>query len=144
MKRISCCVLLMSFLATQTLQASITDVPSAVLNAFAKKFPQVEDTNWSQSGKFYVADFFHDKDGFFKEATFDTEGTWVLTVSDIDGVDLPDEAQDYLIKQFEDLDFLESVKMEERPDSVKYLIVVETEEEELTLIFDETGNLLEE
>lgn len=143
MKTISFCVLLMTFLAVQS-QAVNVDVPQVVSKAFNKLFPSAEDVNWELSGTHFVADFFHDKDGYFKEVTFDRMGTWLETKTDLDAMDLPDAIQNYIVENYGSMEDSSNIIKLEKPKEVQYVLDLETVDGEIQLVFDAAGNLLEE
>jgi hypothetical protein len=144
MKTLSLCVILVGLLATQVNSSVTIDIPVPVTQAFAKKYSEVEDLSWHIQGGNFTANFYDEKDGFFKEATFEKTGNWLETKTDTDLDNIPEVALEYLETNFSDLEAINTITKIEMPNNVQYLVALEEDERPVTLLFDAKGNLIEE
>lgn len=112
-----------------------------IQEAFINKYPNAQRVEWEKKYDHYVADFY--LDGIEREAWIDSQGTWVMTESDIRFNDLPEAIQtafqesEYKAWKVDDVDLLERVEM----DPV-YVIEVEQGKQEFDLYYAEDGTLI--
>lgn len=112
-----------------------------IQEAFIAKYPNAQRVEWEKKNDYYVADFY--LDGIEREAWIDSQGTWVMTESDIRFNDLPEaiqtafQASEYKAWKVDDVDLLERVEM----DPV-YVIEVEQGKQEFDLYYAEDGTLI--
>ena len=73
---------------TITISVFAIDVPKAIADAFAKKFPAATNIKWAkENAKEYEAGF--KLNGKSISANFLTDGSWVETESEINAAELP-------------------------------------------------------
>ena len=112
-----------------------------IQEAFIAKYPNAQRVEWEKKHDHYVADFY--LDGIEKEAWIDSQGTWVMTESDIRFNDLPEaiqtafQASEYKAWKVDDVDLLERLEM----DPV-YVIEVEQGKQEFDLYYAEDGTFI--
>ena len=123
----------------------VSDVPTAVLNTFEAKYPDVSRAEWEMKYGYYVADFW--QEGMETDVWIDTKAEWKMTELDL-GTNLtllPIAVQDafkngtYASWRIDDIDKYE------RPDLTFYLIEVETNGlQDRNLYYAEDGSLLKD
>lgn len=131
-----------------TPQGPPSNVPTAVVDAFKAKYPQVNASavKWETKGSYYVADFRTAPNTPEIESWFATDGTWKMAETEC-GRDLfliPTEIN----KGFNESEYamwtIDDISYYEFPDTTKnfYLIEVETTgKPDTALYFDTTGKL---
>lgn len=149
MKKIICS-LFFAFLAVGIVAANGIDVPTKVASTFKAKYPSAEDVVWDMANDHYIATF--NLDGSDASSTFEKDGTWKETVTEISEDELPEEISKYLEDNYDDNNINSASKIE-TPSSTTFSINVEVtetddEDEESTstiiLTFDEEGSLIED
>lgn len=141
MKMMLSCMMLMTFLATQHSNAYNFSVPDAVEKSFQQKYPDAEDVNWSESDDHYVATFYDDE-GYTKQASFDENGVWLKTTTDLDEDGLPENISEYIMSNYGEVDYFNQIIFSEKPDGHQYLVAFEIGTETVNLTFDGNGSLL--
>lgn len=116
-------------------------VPAALENAFAEKYPTVNNERWKTRGNYYVADFRLGQGE--ASAWFTSGGDWQMTETDVVYQQLPPavktafEGSEYGRWTIDDVDLLERPAME-----TIYVIEVESGELEYDLYYSADGILL--
>ncbi len=112
-----------------------------VVNAFKARYPEASRVEWETKSGFKVADFrINSKEA---EAWFETDGTWVMTETDVTFNELPSPVQTafnesiYSKWRIDDID-----KLERSNAATIYIIEVEQGDQEYDLHFTEDGILL--
>src|SRR5206468_966913 len=85
---------IIAFALLATVSCAAQNVPETVKNAFAKSFPNTTVKKWDKEDSNYEANF--TKDGKSMSATFDANGTWMETETDIKISELPAAVTDYV------------------------------------------------
>lgn len=116
-------------------------VSQAVQTTFNSMFSDVEDINWEVSADKSVATFY--LGDYYKEATFQPDGKWMRTVTNLEVEELPVEAQTLIQDQFQDVNFYTDIVQVETPKNVVYLVNFETETQTVHLTFKKSGELLD-
>ncbi len=119
------------------------DVPAAVKNALAKKYPDshVKEWEYDASKKVYEADFKFAGQKY--EARFKADGTWISSERELKKDELPAEVlkafheSDYKGWKIHDIEHLQSSGIADR-----YVIEVEKNAEHYYLYYDVNGKLL--
>ncbi len=120
---------------------NIAPVPEALKEAFAQKYPSVNNKRWETRGHYYVADFNSQMQD--ASAWFTADGTWQMTETDITYSTLPAavktafESGEYAAWQVDDIDRLERLNRE-----MVYVIEVELREQEMDLYYSADGVLI--
>lgn len=149
MKKIVCS-LFFALLLVGGVAAKGIDVPSKVTSTFNEKYPSAVDVVWDMENELYTATF--NFDGINSNATFQVDGIWIETVTEISEDEVPEEISKYLEENYDNNDINFASKIE-TPSSTTFSInvdVTETDDEDeettstLILIFDEEGNLIED
>ena len=113
-------------------------VPENVLLAFETKYPSAEDVEWKKKKENYQVEFF---DFYQSIAIFDPEGTWLKTIFLISEDDLPELAYKYIDETYE-IDKVQEVHMiEDRKQTVTYIVIVLVDGEKVRLNFSDKGIL---
>lgn len=139
-------LLIFALLASISVFACSTeiDVPQAVKAAFAKKYPTAQKVEWEmEDATEYEAEF--KMDGKEMAANFNTDGTWLVTETEIKTKDLPQAVKDAIAKSFPNYELEEAEQMEKPGMALAYEVQLENEEtdEELEAVFAADGTLLE-
>ena len=115
---------------------SQTNVPSAVQSSFTKLFPGITVKKWDKEGSSYEANF--SKDAKTMSATFDADGTWKETETDIRVAELPAPVLSYIKSNYEA--GIKEAAIIETPKGKMY----EAEVKGKDLLFDMDGKFLKQ
>lgn len=124
--------------------------PEVVLKAFAEKYPSATSTEWDMYDNLFTVNFI-DEDGELRDATFDSNGEWVETVTVVGRDELPEQIVLYVEEEYgTDVEYYETLFVE-KSDGNYYSVSFEvysnddekTDNETYTLEFDKDGNLLD-
>ena len=102
--------------------------PTAVTKSFATKYKEAKSVNWWTEEGQYQASF--RQDGFSKVASFNKQGTWIMTITSIPIEGLMSCISDLLSERYSQAVALEA-EFVEKPASEKYYITVEVTEVEI-------------
>jgi hypothetical protein len=117
------------------------DVPKAVAEAFAKKFPAATNIKWAkENAKEYEAEF--KLNGKSISANFLTNGSWVETESEINAAELPAAITTAVKTKYVNAVILKIFKIETATGKVKYETEFKTGNKKKEMIFDAEGNIL--
>jgi len=150
MKAFFSCLMLLTFLAAQTLTTKYgkIEVPEKVEKSFQTKYPKHTEAIWDDLGDLFLVTFY-DVGELLKEATFDLDGNWKETLTSFEESEMPHIMATFIEKKYgEDVEVFEVVFLENPAESFYSVVIevnTETEEEEsesTTLIFDKNGNFL--
>lgn len=123
----------------------VSDIPSAVVDSFVSKFPDVGRTEWEKKGGYVVAEFW--QSGLEVQAWYGADGQWLMTEYDL-GIDLsalPQAVQDALQNGQYGTWYVDDIDRFERPADEFYLIDVEKKgQEDRNLYFAPDGRLLKD
>ena len=111
------------------------DVPPAVKTAFEKAFPNTTVKKWDKEDNDYEANF--SKDGKTMSATFDANGAWKETETDIKVAELPVSVVNYIKTNYKDAGIKEAAIIESK-DGKMY----EAEVKDKDLLFDMNGKFI--
>lgn len=117
-----------------------SDIPEAVTAALQAAYPDAADVEWESEGEYYEAEW--NVDGKEFEVVFDKDGKVMMTESAIDVSELPEGVAAYLAENHEGQEPSEVEKVI-KGDEVFYEVEFEVEGEEMELLFDSDGNVLE-
>lgn len=112
------------------------DVPLKVKEAFAKKFVSIKVEEWEKENVNYEAEFDLNKEEC--SATFDDNGNWLETETEIKPSALPKAALDYLAKNLPAKKIKDAAKIENAEGKITY----EAEVNDVDFLFDEAGNFI--
>lgn len=107
--------------------------------AFNQKFTNVELLYEEEGEKESVFGFY--QNGNYKEVIFDRNGTWLLTRSEIDLVNLPASISSVIKSEFGIFTY-ENIIQIEIPGDRKYEVEISTESQYITLIFNNQLQLI--
>jgi Putative beta-lactamase-inhibitor-like, PepSY-like len=117
------------------------DVPKAVADAFAKKFPAATNIKWAkENAKEYEAEF--KLNGKSISANFLTDGSWVETESAINASELPAPVTAVVKSQYPDAVILKIFKIETATGKITYETEFKTGNKKKELIFNAEGNVV--
>lgn len=122
-------------LSAQKLKES--EVPSAVISAFQKKYPSTQ-AKWEKEKGNYEVNF--KKEGKTMSAVIDKAGTILETETDIAVNELPQTAQSYLKTHYKNAKIKEAAKIVKASGEVNY----EGEVNGRDVIFDTNGKFIKE
>lgn len=127
------CVLALSVAAQKI---SDKEVPQAVKEAFAKKFPGAKVEHWQKENVNYEAEFDFEKAEM--SANFDEKGNCLETETEIQTNDLPTAIKSYLEKNVPGKKIKEAAKITDASGKLSY----EAEVNHRDYIFDAQGNFI--
>jgi hypothetical protein len=136
-------ILLIALVLTATLSNSHaqkikdSDVPQVVKNAFTKSYPGLS-AKWEKEKGNYEAGF--KKDGKTMSATFEPNGNFLESETDIKVSELPLAALNYIKTSYKDKKIKESAKI----TSAGGVVTFEAEIDDKDVIFDNSGKFLKE
>ena len=114
------------------------NIPAQVSNAFAKAFPATTVKKWDKEDGNFEANF--SKDGKTMSATFDANGKWLETETDIKITELPAAVTSYINTNYKGASIKEAAVISNPSSSKLY----EAEVKGKDLLFDEQGKFLKE
>lgn len=115
------------------------DVPSAVKEAFVKKYPGAK-AEWEKEGSDYEAEFKLDK--VETSAVFAANGTFKEVEQEIKISELPKSVSEYCTKNFVGYKLDEATKITDSTGKVWYEVEMEKGKEEIDAVFDDQGNFI--
>ena len=117
-----------------------TEVPAAVKDSFAKRFPAAKDVAWSKEGETdFEAEF--RSNGKEQSVNFDTSGKWLETETEIKKSEIPAAVQATLAKEFAGYK-IEEAEITETPDGTFYEIEIEKGESNYEVQIAKDGKLI--
>ncbi len=117
------------------------DVPKAIADAFAKKFPAATNIKWGkENAKEYEAEF--KLNGNSISANFLTDGTWVETESEIPAAELPAAITTVLQTSYKAAAVLKVFKIEKAKGDTTYEVEIKGVGKKKELIFNRDGTFL--
>jgi len=120
-----------------TVSCTAQNIPAPVKATFEKSFPHTVVKKWDKEGSNYEANF--SKDGKTMSATFDANGTWKETETDIKIEELPPSVLSYIKSNYRDAGIKEAAIIETAKDKM-----YEVEVKRKDLLFDMHGEFLKE
>ena len=142
MKQITlvCAAILIAGIAqAQELKAS--EVPSAVKESFAKRFPNVKEVKWSKESEAeFEAEF--KRSGTEQSVNFDQAGKWLVTETEIKTSELPKSVQAAIAKEFPGYKIEEAEKAETSDKGTLYEVELEKGEMNYEVQFSADGKVL--
>lgn len=122
-------------------QVANENLPKKIEEAFAKKFPNGNDAEWTASKNgMFTANFFEGDE--IREATFDKSGKWLETLYFLAEGELPIAVEETVKKTVPNLEYYDSIIMVDKPEGAYYQVTVETEEAFEKLQIDVYGKLI--
>lgn len=115
------------------------DVPAAVKEAFAKKYPGTK-AEWEKEGADYEAEFHENK--VETSVVFDPNGTFKEHEVEIKTTELPKTVTEYCTKNYAGYKLKEASKINDAAGKVWYEAEVEKGKEVVEMIFDDKGNFV--
>jgi hypothetical protein len=137
-------ILILSIISTLSFSCSddMYTPDAAVKTTFKSMFPKAVFVDWEMEAGYVNAEFTHD--GARKDAWFETNGTWLMTETDIRSSKIPAAIKNALDKseyagwRIDDVDYLEFANAEPL-----YVLDMEKGESEVDLYFAADGTLKE-
>jgi hypothetical protein len=130
--------------AQTTTRPTDPNIPTAVLDAFNAKYPNmaVKDWDWEEDKNMYEAEF--NTNGKEHEAFFSPEGTWMKTITDIKKNQLPSAVSNALSGgEYNSWNMSNYAEMETPEYGKVYKVKVGKGKEEFYLKYDLNGKLVE-
>lgn len=100
-----------------------SDVPQAVLTAFAAKYPEATNVKWEKEHEIYKAEYYN-ADHNEVDVWFNPDGTWLRTETDLLPTGLPEAVQNYVATNHPDR-FIDDCDLIEMPGSSYYRLELE-------------------
>ena len=126
---------------TITLSGFAIDVPKAVADAFAKKFPGATGIKWGkENAKEYEAEF--KLNGKSASANFLTDGSWVETEMEINASELPAAVSNTLKTKHSGASLLKAYKIETAKGGITYEVEIKTGNKKQELIMNADGAIV--
>lgn len=117
-----------------------TVVPLAVRQAFAEKFPMATDIAWETEDEAFEVEFKLSDTSM--EATFDAEGNWLATETDLETSDLPGAVRRAVKAQFPDYEIEEAELLATPEWERAFSLELKKDDAVIEAIFDPKGKLL--
>ena len=130
------CVVTANFSAGFAQKIKDSDVPQVVKNAFIKSYPD-QSAKWEKEKGNYEASF--KKDGKTMSATFESNGNFLESETDIRESELPPAALNYIKTSYKGKKIKESAKI----TSAAGMVTFEAEIDGKDVIFDNNGKFKE-
>jgi len=132
-------ILVTGFAQAQKLKES--EVPKAVKDSFAKRFPNLKGVEWSKESETeFEAEF--KNAGKEQSANFDQAGKWLVTETEIKKADLPQAVQASIAKEFAGYKVEEAEKVETANDGIQYEVALEKGESNYEVLLSADGKVL--
>ncbi len=123
-KIILVCALSITVCLAQAQELKESEIPSAVKESFAKRFPNVKEVKWSKEhAKEFEAEF--KIGGTEQSANFDQAGEWLVTETEIKTSELPQLVQTTINKEFTGFKIEEAEKVETSDKGMLYEVALE-------------------
>ena len=129
--------LLVAVIAFSCVSCMAQNVPAAVTTAFEKSFPNTTVKKWYKEDGGYEANF--TKDSKSMSATYDANGTWKETETDIKIAELPASVVDYIKTNYKGAGIKEAAVIETANGRM-----YEAEVKGKDLLFDMDGKFLKQ
>jgi len=139
----NCLIMLVIGLAmscTNAQKSSGMNVPEAISNAFAKKYPSVKKVSWEKENSNYEGEFMDGK--IEKSVVFDANGTFLEEETEINVSVLPAIIVDYCKMNYENHKMTEAAKIVNAKGDVSYEAEMRKGGKEFDVIFDAQGNVI--
>lgn len=134
-----CAVIISISAAAQKISAD--KVPSSVMNAFKTKFPNAEKVKWEMEKKtFYEANFILNNTE--QSATFDAEGKWTETETEIPISELPQPVILTMRKQFSEYKIKEAASVENIQHGHCFEVEIKKDKEIIDVFLNSKGEVL--
>ncbi len=116
-------------------------VPAAVTNSFKAKFPKAEKVTWELEKKTsYEANF--KLNNAEQSSTFDANGKWMETETEIKISELPQAIQQTMSKQFADYKIHEACKLEDVQHGHCYEVEIKKDKVKYDVLLNDKGEVL--
>ena len=121
------------------------NIPAAVQKSFSRKMPRAENVSWDKVGDNYKVDCFYR--GRASYAEFTPDGSWVITITDLDLKTLYPPVQKYIDENFKKEKIVLAEKAVSADKKDYYYVQMshkdkQTKEDLITeLFFDKTGHI---
>lgn len=115
------------------------DVPAAVVQSFAKQFPQIKDADWSKENNQYEVNF--EQNDNEMSATYDAQGNHLETETEMATTALPQPIQSTIASQFSDYKLKEAAKIV-KDEGTTYEAELHKGEKTFDVIFSADGKVL--
>ncbi len=130
--------LVISFASAQKVKEA--EVPAAVKEAFAKKYPKAKVEKWEKEDGNYEAEFDWNKDE--ASAIFDPAGTFKAYEAEIKTKALPAGVVEYCAKNFAGWNIAEATRITDAGGAITYECEIKKGKEDFDALFDDKGNFL--
>jgi Putative beta-lactamase-inhibitor-like, PepSY-like len=116
------------------------DLPKAVKEAFATKYPKIKSVKWEKEEANYEAEF--DLNKIESSAVFQAYGTFKELEQEIKIAELPKTVSEYCTKNFASYKLSEAAKITDANGKLMYEAEMKKGKAHFDLIFDENGNFI--
>jgi hypothetical protein len=116
------------------------EVPAAVKESFAKKYPGAKAEKWEKEGADYEAGF--DLNKVESSAVFDASGAFKELEQEIKTAALPKGVSEYCAKSFAGWKLSEAAKITDASGKVTYEAEMSKGKEHFDALFDDKGNFI--
>ncbi|MBS2100968.1 PepSY-like domain-containing protein [Carboxylicivirga linearis] len=130
--------LLFLFAVGTTLMACGQTPPKKVETSFTQKFSNAQSPEWEQEGDEWEVEF--KLSGNEMSASFDNNGKWLETESEVKKKDVPAEIFKAVTLKFEGWE-IEEIERIEKPDFKGYEIALEKEETETEILVSDSAEI---
>ncbi len=130
-------IVFLFILSLLTLSTKATDVPTAVKDAFAKKYPNIAKVKWDKENENYEASF--DLNEYDCSVLFDANGNILETEMEMELNQLPNGVLDYVKNHYN-----KKAKEVAKITDSKGTVTFEIELKGMDLLFDSEGKFIKE
>lgn len=116
------------------------EVPTAIVNAFKKEFPNVRKVSWSDEDGDFEAEF--KWKGTEASATYDLSGHRKEIETEIKADELPSGVMDFITKNYSKQKVTEIAKIINDKDVVMFEVEISANGKSSDLLFDTSGKLI--
>ncbi|HET7361714.1 MAG TPA: PepSY-like domain-containing protein [Salinimicrobium sp.] len=116
-------------------------VPNEVATAFENEYPQANDVEWEKNADYFDVEFEIDRKDH--EIWYSASGEIVKHEEEVLENDLPSSITNAIASNYSDL-HIEDAEMKTENGTTTYSVELENGNQEKTIIFDESGNVIKE
>ncbi|MHC1706297.1 MAG: PepSY-like domain-containing protein [Bacteroidales bacterium] len=135
-------LLLVTFSGLSAQKQKADTIPSTVISAFEREYPEAKVKDWSLKGDKYIANA--KIDGQMAQAYFTVSGSWIETVYNINEKEMPGRIDNYLTSNYPQSVLVTSQYKENKNNGAFYFIQIKknksSQEIDADLFFDVSGN----
>lgn len=134
----------LALFATATLSAQdlkVSEVPSELTSNFEKEYLNATDIEWEKEMDYFKVEF--DVDRMEHEIWYDASGKMMKMEKEMNETDLPQAVKSKISSSYTSFK-IDDIEMNKKNDKITYKVELEDGSNEKTVIFDESGSVINE